>query len=281
LKASEFVRFYAPKGVTAWEAAALDLAKSNQSLSWPTTTLHLSSGPHTAELEVQNDYFAIGEPDDFLRLPLTPKKAQQVANLGGWLLPTPKIAYEIWKQAAVKLKPIFLRNKYINLTQYAEHDQAIRGQLAALGNPEGLVTSHKKDVVVSNIYKPKTVLIYGWWWPVKPPGGGGIYSSQPIQGRSNVHDDGYADYSHGIRLVSGEMLVDGKQMRTEDVYRDKELSRLVSDEGPLRLVRYPTPEEPQPYTKPSQKTAEALVPGPSYADYGAEVMSERYRQGKL
>jgi hypothetical protein len=71
--------------------------------------------------------------------------------------------------------------------------------------------------------KPSRVAIYGWHYP----------DGQPIQPLYVGHVDWYVDYSHGIRLVSQEMIVDGRPMRFSDVLRDMELSALVSDEGPI------------------------------------------------
>ena len=57
-----------------------------------------------------------------------------------------------------------------------------------------LVSGHKKDVVLTNrlITHPGQIAIYGWHRA----------KATPIQPLSTVHGAGYADYSHGIRLVS-------------------------------------------------------------------------------
>ena len=253
MKASDFVAQYAKQPIQAWEAAAFDLAKNEQSFPWPMVPLQLSSPGHTGSIEVSADYFTIGEGNDILRLPLTPGTAQAIANLHGYLLPTPKIAYEIARQADVHLMPTPQVNKGENLSEFAKHNATVETQLAGR---TGLITGHKKDVIISNIYKPGKVLIYGWFFPpgVKPPAG----FSNPIQARSNIHYAGFADYSHGIRFVSPVMKVDGQEMKTEDVLRHPELSKLVSDEGIVRMVRYPAPNEPQPYRPVSSAEYQAL-----------------------
>lgn len=241
MKASEFVALYAKRPIQAWEAAAFELAQNEQAIAWPMVTVALSSLGHTGSIGVTSDYFAIGEPGDVLRLPLTPRTAQSIANLKGYLLPTPKIAYEIARQATVQLTPTPQINKGENLAEFAKHNATVEAQLAGR---TGLVTGHKKDVIISNIYKPGKVLIYGWFYPagVKPPSG----FSNPIQARSNIHYDGFADYSHGIRFISPVMQVDGQEMKTEDVLHHPELSKLVSDEGVVRIIRYPAKNQPQP-----------------------------------
>ncbi len=260
---SEFYNTFAGTDKRAWEAAALEAAREGSVVAWPMVPISLSAtGPsgqaHTAVLPVASDVFAIGTPQDFLRLPLTPGAAQSVANLGGFLLPTPKIAYEVWKAAktqGVQLVPSPQLNRApLHLIEdYALHDRTVNAQLLSHPPlPPGLISGHKKDVIVSNIYKTGHVLIYGWFFPegyripVDPKTGKPVYS-QPIQGRSNVHDDQWVDYSHGIRLVSPVMTVDGETRRTEDVLRDVELSRLLSDEGPVHVLRYPAQNDPQPY----------------------------------
>ena len=46
--------------------------------------------------------------------------------------------------------------------------------------------------------------------------------------------------SHGVRLVAGTMIVDGREMSVQEVLADPELSKLLSDEGAIRQPRYRT-----------------------------------------
>jgi hypothetical protein len=48
-----------------------------------------------------------------------------------------------------------------------------------------------------------------------------------------VHGARYADYSHGVRLVSAMAYVDGAARPLLDLLEDPRLARLVSDEGPI------------------------------------------------
>ena len=59
----------------------------------------------------------------------------------------------------------------------------------------------------------------------------------PIQPLSTVHGACYADYSHGIRLVSETVVVDGKTRSVYDVLLDPVLSKVLSDEGPIPHLR--------------------------------------------
>ena len=60
----------------------------------------------------------------------------------------------------------------------------------------------------------------------------------PIQPLSTVHGARYADYSHGVRLVSAVAFVNGRPRSLLDVLQDPWLAGIVSDEGPIiRLAR--------------------------------------------
>ena len=74
---------------------------------------------------------------------------------------------------------------------------------------------------------PGRIAIYGWH----------RLNGSPIQPLSTVHGACYADYSHGIRLVSETALVDGKATSVYDMLQDPVLARVLSDEGPIPHVR--------------------------------------------
>jgi hypothetical protein len=193
-------------------------------------------GKHAGTFFVAADYFAIGTSEDYVRLPLTPSIAQRIANAKGMLLPTSKMVEDIWR-AGEKLTPEpMVPNKGANLAQYAEHSRAIDAQLRSAFathpmNSAVPLSGHKKDVILSNIWKPGKVVIYGWYRP----------DGTHIQPKSNIHGDFYVDYSHGIRLVSPTMIVDGQNMNVEDVLKSPIYAGVLSDEGPLVRTRYPVP----------------------------------------
>lgn len=248
MKGSEFITTYANRGPSAWEAAAFDMASSGETPQWPWAEVALSDGTNTAVVRVQSDVFSVGTPEDFLRLPLTPQRAQQIGNLTGLLLPTPLLAYRTWQQSQVKLTPIaMVPNKGANLVQFGEHQAAIEAQRAGR---EGLVAGIKKSVVVSNIYKPGKVVIFAWYRPApdvfdnKLPMGDP--KRQPLQPLSNVHGDFYWDYSHGIVFYHPVCQVNGADMLLADVMQHPVLWKLVSHEGPVKTVRYPAPNSPPP-----------------------------------
>ena len=56
-------------------------------------------------------------------------------------------------------------------------------------------------------------------------------NGERIQSYSNVHHDGYEDYSHGARLVSQQITVDGQSMRLEDALADPALRSLFTNQS--------------------------------------------------
>jgi hypothetical protein len=75
-----------------------------------------------------------------------------------------------------------------------------------------LLAGHKKDLVLANRLSSNRgrVAIYGWH-----RGNG-----DPIQPLSTVHGEYYADYSHGIRLVSRTAYVNGRPVDLRSLLTD-------------------------------------------------------------
>jgi hypothetical protein len=187
----------------------------------------------TVTLWVMKDYLAIGNDDDFVRVPMNPVTAQRVADSFGFSLPTARLVDEIYRAATKRLPPNPFKpsDAMVTVEEFLRHDRVIRQQLEG-DTPDELLAGHKKDVVLSNQLndRPQKVAIYGWHQV------GGL----PIQPLSTVHGNWYADYSHGIRLISGMVLIDEKPLPLKEVMQDSELAPLVSYEGALGYVRYRT-----------------------------------------
>lgn len=250
---SEFVAQYAKKGLVAWEAAALALARTGGLVTWPWIEVPLTDGTNQVKLRVSSDVLAVGTPEDHVRLAMTPTGAQGILNLTAMLLPTPWLEYQIWRAAPAKVAPLsMVPNLGADLAQYAAHSRAVDAQIASSGQPAGsLVSGHQKGVVVANFYKPGKVLLFGWYRPPPAPDvfddgrAMGTAGRQPIQPKSNIHGDFYVDYSHGIRAIASTCEVDAPgiltgMVPTDQVYQHAILSRLVSNEGPVRTLRYPS-----------------------------------------
>jgi hypothetical protein len=244
MKASQFVATYAGRGLAVWEAAAL--ADPASLVVAPLLQVPVSSadGSLSGTILVTGDVLALGEPGDLMRLPLTAPSAQAVANrMGGALLPTRKIVKDAFTAATKKMQPSpMVPNLGANLNQYKQHSNLVSQQLVMAGaEPTDMVSGIKKDVVVARSIPQGMQAIYGW---IAPDG-------KAIQPLSTVHhSQNYVDYSHGIRFVAPVMQVAGVDTPTESVYGDARLSALVSDEGPIKVTRYPAggvvPSTPSP-----------------------------------
>ena len=190
---------------------------------------------HTATYYVAPDYLAIGSDADYFLEPTTPVLAQRLCNALGSTLPTRKMVNQIWTNAAVKLspQPIAPSAEMITVPVFAQENYMVLTQRNSLtnGQPLGaLVSGDKKDVIISariytnfanaNITKP--VVIYGWHYP----------TGVPIQPLYNGHEETYADYSHGTRLIQNAMILDGQPTTVTDVLAQSGLAGLLSDDGP-------------------------------------------------
>ena len=196
--------------------------------------IQVNSNGHNGTLRVMPDYLAIGSNDDFVRIPMDPKTAQKIADQTGTSLPTTKMVDDIYKQADTRLTPQPLPPgaQMMSNDYYGRHNNMVEQQMAGRGAEHGLLTAgHQKDLVISNrlTQHPDRVAIYGWHQQ----------NGKPIQGLSTVHENSYADYSHGVRLVGGTMLVDGQERPVSEVLQDPALAGLISNEGALRDPRVP------------------------------------------
>lgn len=187
---------------------------------------------------VAPDYLAVGSDEDYFLTPLTSQTAQRLADALGCSLPTRTMVDAIYAAAEVKLEPQPMTPGATMTTVgvFAEHNAAVRAQsmAAVVKHPAGaLVAGHKKDVVLSNrlTNAPTKVAIYGWH---KPDG-------KAIQPLYIGHTSAWVDYSHGIRLIATNVLVNGKGAMLADVLRDKKFAGLFSDEGPMAVTGYALP----------------------------------------
>jgi hypothetical protein len=182
---------------------------------------------HEAIIFVMPDYLAVGTNDDFLRVPLGLDAATRVARQFGFTLPTRKMVDIIYEQSSLKLTPQPMKAgpRMSSTAYYVEHQRRIEAQRK--GRPLGeLVSGHKKDLVLTKrlLTRRGRVAIYGW----QRAGG------EPIQPLSTVHGARYADYSHGIRLVSTTVIVDGTPRWIFDVLADPDLAAVLTYEGAIR-----------------------------------------------
>ncbi|SOD13158.1 hypothetical protein [Pedobacter xixiisoli] len=183
------------------------------------------------------DYLVIGNDDDFFYLSITPILAQKIASLTNAILPTKAIVDEIYNNAKIKLEPqpIPPSKAMTTVPVFITHNGIILKQLEAFKarhQQSELTAGNKKDIIISNkIFGQPTprVVIYGWH----------KLDGKAIQPVYNKHTNTWADYSHGVRLVSEKAVLNGKKVKLTDLLKDSNLCELLSDEGIILKSKYP------------------------------------------
>jgi hypothetical protein len=190
---------------------------------------------HNVIYEVMPDYLAVGNDTDYCRIPMNPHTAQRLATIFGASMITSRLSDHIYAMADIKLSPfnyVPVGNANELVSKFEEHNSHIEKQLSEAGGRKGdLIAGIKKDVILSARLadRPDRVVIYGWH---KPDG-------KPIQPVYSGHIDWYVDYSHGIRFINNQVLIDGKPVLFTDVLKDPVLYRIFSDEDrPMEQVVY-------------------------------------------
>ena len=188
--------------------------------------------PVTITVCVTPDYVAVGDNDDFLRVPMGLPEAAQIADSFGFMLPTTRIVDAIYAQAAVRLapRPMQAGPEMTSTSYLSQHNATIEGQGNAAGLRNGaLVAGIKKDLVLTNALRraPSQVAIYGWHQS----------NGRPIQPLTTVHGRHYSDYSHGVRLVSQTAYVNGRAVALADLLEDHTYAAILSNEGPISQPR--------------------------------------------
>lgn len=192
---------------------------------------------HKITFEVMPDYLSIGSDEDFCRIPMSPLTAQKLADLFGATLPTRKLVDYIYSNSEIKLEPVTYKpigNLNETVEKFIMHSAAIDSKIKAAGGNFGqLIAGIKKDVVISNkltdTNRTHNVCIYGWHQ----------LNGKPIQPLTNIHIDSYVDYSHGIRFLNREFIIDDKVYDIQTVLKDSVLYKILSDEdGPMLQPYY-------------------------------------------
>lgn len=184
-------------------------------------------GKHEAIVCVMPDYLAVGSDEDFVRVPMGFNAAVSAARRLGFTLPTRKMVDAIYQQSSVRLTPWPMTPgpQMVSTHYFMAHNATIERQRSGhvLGE---LVSGHKKDLILTKrlLTRRGRVAIYGWHQR----------TGQPIQPLSTVHGARYADYSHGVRLISTTGVYDGAPRRVYDLLRDPALASVLTNEGTIR-----------------------------------------------
>lgn len=168
------------------------------------------------------NYLAVGSNEDYVFVPMNLFTAVKIAKKFGFSLPTRKIVDEIYRHAQIKLHPRLMppKRKMTSTEYFSIHNNRIKKQIADR-DLSMLMAGHKKDVVITSRNKKNRIAIYGWH----------RINGRPIQPLSTVHDATYVDYSHGIRLISDIVMIDGNKFSLFDALKDSQLYKIFSDEG--------------------------------------------------
>lgn len=210
--------------------------------------LEILEGQTIITLFVCPDYVSVGDNNNFLRTPMYPTTAQTIANHFGCLLPTKRIVDKIYAAGTIVVEPVTYAPKKSDphtpgrtaTAAYIITNNAINLSIKGL-RPAGydlekeLVVGHKKDIVLTNqlLTKPSNVAIYGWHQKSK--------RGVPIQGLNAVdHSNSYVDYSHGVRMISRECLVNGAPTPLEEAYKHPLYGPMLTGDKPLLYTQYPT-----------------------------------------
>lgn len=177
---------------------------------------------------VTPDYLALGSDRDHVRVPLGLRAATRIGEAFNMILPTPRMVDTIYRQADLRLspRPMSPGPQMTSTNYFMRHHATVEAQRQSAGAAPGtLISGHKKDVVLTTRLASKRgrVAIYGWHRS----------NGQPIQPLSTVHGAGYADYSHGVRLVSRTAFLNGKSIDLRTLMADPRYAGLLSSEGPI------------------------------------------------
>lgn len=246
---SEFVNQISPLSLTDRENAIYAQVSNGNIPTWMRNLVLISTNAvaggtnYTIGYYVTPDYLAIGSDTDYFLCPMTPLLAQKIANALNCSLPTRKMVNHIWSKAPCKLAPSTIppSPSMTTVPVFNQHNSTVRNQRYAVTNthPLGTLTGgDKKDVVISvRIYTnfatsiTKPVVIYGWHQT----------SGAPIQPVYNGHEETYADYSHGIRLVQMNITINGNPNTITNILVNPGLAALLSDETTFTGNTLPKP----------------------------------------
>lgn len=177
---------------------------------------------------VMSDYLSIGSDSDYVRMPMSPLTAKIIADKYDCILPTKYMVDTIWKNSVNKLQPKPwgppFDHSMSDTYRYGIHNDTINKQLIDKDKSQ-LTSGHKKDVVINSnlLFVKNKVCIYGWIQP------NGI----PIQDENcSSHDQYYHDYSHGIRLIAKDMMLNNNLVNAYDILNHKHYYKFLTNQQP-------------------------------------------------
>lgn len=234
-----------------------------------------SGGGHELTFFVSADALRIGTIDDSLRIDVSAVTAQRIADGIGCVLPTTKLCDLIWASTTVKVAYTSYWPFNYDVAQMVKCNNDVDAKVATAeaAGASGLIENAGKYWLITNKINGKIIASsnqpaaanYGFYYDAAGQGNSGPNYNGPyhlVQSIGTQHDCNYTDYSQVMRLVQRWCIVDGAPRDIVDVMTDATLSALVSDEGPLQIVRQPGVDPPcaTAYVPPNLKAniAEAI-----------------------
>ena len=229
------------------EAKILECVRSKIG-TFSLVTISSEYNGHQAQFQVFEDALKI----DGVRVNVTARTQQQIADLLGCILPTAKLYDLMWLECPHKISP---HPRPIDSSTKAmiAHSKQIDEDLAK-SNSKGLKATVGKTWIIDNSLatKPSKACNYGWHFSGTTFKGikGHLAESKlkdpntndyirVIQPASLFHDSSHTDYSQVCVLVSRKCVVDGQEMDILDVLKSPELANLANHNGVLKILRQP------------------------------------------
>jgi hypothetical protein len=197
---------------------------------------------------------------DGVRLPASATQLQEIADLLGCSLLTPKIIDLIWIKAGIKFDSIVnVKGQIVAVSNINDVHEAIEKKIAELGGDDGsqLVSCVGKYWCLVNGLLPER-MVHGdyvccnYGWCAKSASGPGVTPGvQCWQRPGFAHNKLHWDPSQTIRLMFqwAWLTREGErrpaQIHIHDVLDDPELAPLLSHEGVLKVFRQPGVSAPE------------------------------------
>ncbi|WP_437958578.1 peptidoglycan recognition family protein [Sorangium sp. So ce119] len=225
----------------AREAAILEEVRRGRHdpIRWTTIRVPSFDDLHVLEVELPEDALKL----EGVRVNVTARTAQQIADLLGCVLPTPRIVAHAHVQAAV---PVYVGPRKPDATMATTAVMIARSRDvdAVVGGRSGLVSqgAWKHWVLAPGTTKTRAAN-YGW---MRSDG-------RPWQSLGLAHNLDHTDYSQAWQCPRRRCRLDGREMDLADVLRDAALARLLTWDGqpldarqPGVLLAGPPPAPPAP-----------------------------------
>ena len=185
-----------------------------------------------------------------VRINVSATLQQQLADLFGALLLTPKLADLVYAARGLSIPPAPMPITSSTAGMQQESAKIDTLVAAAGGRDRGAIlgTVGKHWCITNTLLTHAgKACNYGWFLPAGTPspwGGIAIYPSVTldalvIQQPSWAHDASHVDYSQQCSLVHRSCKLDGVEADLATVFQDPTSAGLVSHEGPLQLLRQP------------------------------------------